>query len=41
MNNQPFFAKFLENQLEEQENNHIKGGVKAMQTMKFPSDGDE
>ncbi|MFA8435802.1 MAG: microviridin/marinostatin family tricyclic proteinase inhibitor [Marinifilaceae bacterium] len=38
----PFFAKFLENQISEKENDQTKGGqLIPEQTMKFPSDGDE
>lgn len=39
----PFFAKFLENQVKEENLTNAKGGVQAPidQTMKYPSDSDE
>jgi hypothetical protein len=39
----PFFAKFLENQVKEENLTNTKGGVvpPVDQTMKYPSDSDE
>jgi len=46
----PFFANFLENQVNEEENQQVKGGLISAstdkfadldQTMKYPSDNDE
>lgn len=38
----PFFAKFLENQVKEENLTNAKGGKEPIfQTMKYPSDSDE
>lgn len=37
----PFFARFLEGQLGDEDLNEVAGGGRTGQTLKFPSDKDE